>query len=441
MMKMNNTDELTQTMLQHIEKKLRPYSHIMVAYSGGVDSTVLLHLLVQLRELKRPDLTLRAIYIHHGISKNADQWAAHCQMIGQQWQVPVTVSRVQLAQQGNIEAQARDARYQAILHAMQTNEILCTAQHLDDQSETFLLALKRGSGPTGLSAMAAQSRLGQVPLIRPLLDISRAEIEQYAAAHQLVWIEDESNQDDHYDRNFLRLNILPLLNQRWPHFNQMVARSAELCAEQQALLDELLHAELQQAQDEQGALSIRAIAEYSSAKRNALLRSWFKNHHCVMPSRQQLDVLWQTVALAKEDAEPQLVLGQRQVRRYQQRLYLLPLMPSLQGQVLTWDLQHKRLLPDQLGLLVAQVNGDVGNLRLPTEHEQVTVRFSAQGRIKTINRCGSRPIKKLWQELNIPPWMRQRIPLVYYNEQLITAVGIFITEEGQGQQLHIEQLK
>lgn len=220
-----------------LNRQLLTSRQILVAFSGGLDSTVLLHQLVQWRT-ENPGVTLRAIHVHHGLSANADAWVTHCENVCQQWQVPLVVERVQLAQEGlGIEAQARQARYQAFARTLLPGEVLVTAQHLDDQCETFLLALKRGSGPAGLSAMAEVSEFAGTRLIRPLLARTRGELAQWALAHGLRWIEDESNQDDSYDRNFLRLRVVPLLQQRWPHFAEATARSAALCAEQESLLD------------------------------------------------------------------------------------------------------------------------------------------------------------------------------------------------------------
>ena len=184
-----------------LNRQLLTSRQILVAFSGGLDSTVLLHQLVQWRT-ENPGVTLRAIHVHHGLSANADAWVTHCENVCQQWQVPLVVERVQLAQEGlGIEAQARQARYQAFARTLLPGEVLVTAQHLDDQCETFLLALKRGSGPAGLSAMAEVSEFAGTRLIRPLLARTRGELAQWALAHGLRWIEDESNQDDSYDRN------------------------------------------------------------------------------------------------------------------------------------------------------------------------------------------------------------------------------------------------
>lgn len=419
---------IEQAILDHIKNR----QSLLVAYSGGVDSTVLLHALTQLKQQQRPDLQLSAIYIHHGLSQNADSWARHCQQQCQIWQVPLIIEKVRLdPMAGNVEQQARNARYQAIYRHLKSDQMLCTAQHLDDQCETFLLALKRGSGPAGLSAMPVESNRH----LRPLLTISRQQIEAYANRHQLTWIEDESNQDDHYDRNFLRLKVLPLINQRWPQFSQMVARSASLCQQQEALINELLDNDFHQLLTTQGQLRLPPLITYSEYKRNAILRMWFRQQGVMMPSQKQLALIWQTVVEAKEDANPKFVLHNKQIRRYQNQLYLLPLYDDTEHLVINWDLTSPLVLPDNIGQLQSHYQHDL-NCRLPQADEAVTVRFHAQGRLQIVNRQGSRAIKKIWQEHQIPPWMRSRTPLIYYNEQLICAVGVFVTEQGKGSQIN-----
>lgn len=421
---------IDQTITQTISTCLKKHRKLLLAYSGGVDSTVLLHALVKLKQ-QQADLAVRAIYIHHGLSQNADNWASHCQQQCQQWEIPFIIEKVKLdISAGNIEEQARNARYQAIYRHLKSDEMLCTAQHLDDQCETFLLALKRGSGPSGLSAMPVESHQH----LRPLLSISRKQIEAYANWHQLTWIEDESNQDDHYDRNFLRLNVLPIIDQRWPQFSQMVARSASLCQQQEALINELLLNDFHQVLTQQGQLRLSPLRDYSEYKRNAILRMWLRHQHVMMPSQKQLALIWQTVVQAKNDANPQFVLHHKQIRRYQNLLYLLPLYKDTEQQVINWDLTSPLVLPDHIGELHALYQDDL-TCRLPNRDEHVTVRFHAQGQLQIVNRQGSRAIKKLWQEHHIPPWMRTRIPLIYYNEQLICAVGVFVTEQGKGSQI------
>ncbi|WP_406642856.1 tRNA lysidine(34) synthetase TilS [Pectobacterium brasiliense] len=419
-------------LLQTIATQTAGCRSILLAYSGGLDSSVLLHLLVALRQ--RSGLPIRAAYIHHGLNPLADSWAEHCRQQCERWQVPFASLSVTVeAQNGGIEAAARTARYQALQAHLQDGETLLTAQHLDDQSETFLLALKRGSGPAGLSAMAAQSTLGHYRLVRPLLGLSRLQLEAYAQRHQLDWIEDDSNQDERFDRNFLRRQILPRLTQRWPHFSSAVARSAELCAEQEQLLDELLEESLQALCQPDGALNIDGLVTLSPVRRFALLRRWLAQQGAMMPAREQLQRLWDEVATSRQDAEPILQLNQMQVRRFRQHLYLLPLMPSLKDQIIPWPSPSCPLsLPDNLGTLSLADSGVA--VRAPENDESVSIRFSTSGTVHIVGRAHGRQIKKLWQELGVPPWWRDRTPLVFYNEQLIAAVGRFVTREGQARE-------
>ncbi|MGC1044987.1 tRNA lysidine(34) synthetase TilS [Pantoea agglomerans] len=408
---------------------LQPDGALVVAFSGGLDSTVLLH---QLRgwQQQHPQLRLRALHVHHGLSPNADRWATHCQTICAQWRLPCEVLRVNVdGRENGIEAAARTARYQALSAALQPGEVLLTAQHLDDQCETFLLALKRGSGPAGLAAMPATRTLGSHQLVRPLLNQTRQSLEAYADAHQLVWIEDESNQDLRYDRNFLRQRLLPELYQRWPHFAEATARSAALCSEQEQLLDELLAGQLAQLIQPDGSLHFPPLMAMSEQRANALLRRWIAGQGGAMPSREALKRIHDEVMASREDAQPRLRFGQAELRRYRQQLYWLPLFSSLRDTVLAWpDLCQPLALPQNLGTLRASQSE--GLLRYPEPDEQVSVRFHAQGHVHLMGRRGGREMKKLWQELQIPPWQRERLPLIFYNQTLVCVPTLFITRDG-----------
>jgi len=415
-----------------------PYRRLLVGFSGGLDSTVLLHRLMRMRE-QQPGLELRAIHIHHGLSPDADSWVSHCETLCREWNIPLIVVRVTLAEEGlGIEAQARKARYAAFHDALLPDEALVTAQHLDDQCETFLLALKRGSGPAGLSGMPARARFADTEQLRPLLSETRASLLDWAQQQGLRWIEDESNQDDGYDRNFLRLRVLPQLSARWPHFAQATIRSAELCAEQEQLLDELLAEELTSLLSDDGSLAIAPLRTMSAVRRAAILRRWIATHGALMPSRALLNRLWDEVALAREDAAPRLRSGEAEIRRFRDRLWWVKCQPSLAEQVITW--QHPLeplLLPQGLGTLSLTAGG---NLRFPLPGEPVTVRFRTSGTLHIVGRNGGRKIKKIWQELNVAPWLRETTPLLFYGETLVAAAGTFVTldgvaEAGEGVQL------
>ena len=414
--------------LPAIAQAVSPYRQLLVGFSGGLDSTVLLHRLKRWRD-REPDVQLRAMHIHHGLSPHAEEWVAHCEALCAAWAIPFIAERVTLIDEGKgIEAQARKARYAAFSAALLPGEALVTAQHLDDQCETFLLALKRGSGPAGLSAMPARSEFAGTQLLRPLLGETRASLEAWAREYQLSWIEDESNQDDSYDRNFLRLRILPLLSERWPHFADATARSAMLCAEQELLLDELLSADLADLISEDGALAIAPLEAMSPVRRAALLRRWLATHHEAMPSRAMLSRIWDEVAQAREDASPCVYLNGFEVRRYKGKLWWVKSTPSLTEVVLDWASPEVPLiLPCDAGSVSLSPSGHV---RLPKPGEPVTVRFKAGGLLHIVGRNGGRKLKKIWQECSVPPWRRDTTPLLFYGETLMAAAGVFITEEG-----------
>ncbi|MFZ7235316.1 tRNA lysidine(34) synthetase TilS [Avibacterium gallinarum] len=421
------------TLIEQFQQQLQrqPHSHFLIALSGGLDSTVLLALLAKLRE-KQPHFQLRAIHIHHGLSPNADDWVRHCQQLCQRFSIPLIVEKVLLAQGMGIEAAARQARYQAIARHILAQEILLTAHHQQDQTETFFLALKRGSGVSGLSAMKAQSAVFNLNIFRPLLGFSRQQLWQYATENQLSWIEDESNQDSQYERNFLRNEILPKLRERWTHFEQAVQRSATHCAEQQQLLAELLQPELEKYADKtHRTFDLTDFSQWSDLKQKALLRLWLETLQQPMPSTKQLEQLIQDMIFAETDRNPQFQLGNKILRRYQQRLYLTEIFADLRALKIPVRLNQRIELPDNLGEIrftqtqsAIQIQWQGKSYQLPLTDAPVSIRFAYSGKIRNAQGV-HQDIKKLWQAHNVPVWQRTRTPLIFYGEHFQSAVGFF----------------
>ncbi|WP_157991324.1 tRNA lysidine(34) synthetase TilS [Candidatus Erwinia haradaeae] len=413
-----------------LEHALLNQRSVLIAYSGGLDSSILLYQLVQLRK-KYTDLRLRAAYIDHGIHNDSKKWIIHCQNQCTTWKVPLVVHSVQVNSKGQgIESSARQVRYNALYKMLLTGEVLLTGHHQDDQCETVLLALKRGRGPAGIAGMLPSKNQRGSYHLRPLLTYTREKLEELAHYHGLIWIEDDSNQDIRYDRNFLRLKIIPLLNKRWPYFSSTVSRSAKLCGEQERLLDECLLDTLNSLIDSSNSLDYIPLLTMSSVRRAALLRRWIaRQYNGELPSYDSLKRIWKEVAIARPDANPSLKIGIKEIRRFRSRLYFMSLKKSLINIKLLWEPPWKPLsLPDGLGQLTQSLNGIA--LRYPTIHTIVNVRFCAYGLFKIIGRSRSRSLKKIWQEHEIPPWNRTRTPLIFYGDVLIAAPGIFITLEG-----------
>ncbi|MDW6093615.1 tRNA lysidine(34) synthetase TilS [Vibrio rhizosphaerae] len=431
--------DFSQFMAAHIQS---PDTRCVLALSGGVDSRVLLHLLA--RYVRDNHCDAMAVHVHHGLSASADLWVERCRQWCAEAALPFQVEYIQLDTQGKgLEAAARQARYQALQQYVGEGDLLLTGQHRDDQLETFLLALKRGSGPKGLSGMAASMSFHQGWLIRPLLHRSRAEIEAYAHAHQLSWVDDESNQDTRFDRNFIRHEIMPVLLARWPHFPQAVQRSAELCASQEALLDELLQARYQAALQPDQSLSIRCLLECSDAARAQILRMWFHQFGHQMPSRAQLDNISHQVLQAKADANPRCRIGHAEVRRFGDALHYVPVYVDISDWRCPININHPVELPDGLGTLT--LTERVVLTDRSTEKQAVfglnqcclsvplQVIFNPEGLVASpVGRKGHHKLKKLFQEYRIPSWQRRRMPILISGQQVIAVAGLFVDEHFSG---------
>ncbi|QDJ13411.1 tRNA lysidine(34) synthetase TilS [Mergibacter septicus] len=418
---------------QQIEQNALTDKAFLIAFSGGADSTALLALFAQLRQTL-PSLKVRAIHIHHGLSPNADDWAQHCATLCQQLNIDFLCQKIQLQQSKNLEENARIARYQAIAQIRYNNEIVVTAHHLDDQSETFFLALKRGSGVQGLAAIPTLSKVFDLPLFRPLLAFDKQRLEQYLTEKKLPFIYDESNHNPHFDRNFLRQQILPLLRQRWHNFDRAVQRSAEHCLEQQQLINELLADCLASHLDTQFNFKLANFSHYSIAKQKQLLRLWLAKQQQMMPTQTQLEQILKNVIQARLDAKPQFRLGDKMIRRFQQKLYLTEIFAETRSFSCQLNYGETIQLPDNLGelscLLQQQkvaIHWQQQHLLLdrPKAQESIYLRFHYSGKVRLTPKSKNKDIKKIWQEYNIPPWQRCRIPLIFYAEQLQAAVGIF----------------
>lgn len=407
-------------------------SRVWLAYSGGVDSHVLLHLLAT--QFINRFSELKAIHIHHGLSPHADKWLNHCAQICQQLQISFIAYRVQLNLQTgeSIEAQARQLRYAAIAQSLQVGDGLFTAQHADDQTETVFLQLLRGSGVAGLSAMAEKSRVPSVEnsfLFRPFLGVNRGQIVEYAQHFKLQWIEDESNFNERFERNFLRHQIIPPLKQRWTALNSLVARVAQHQAEAVELLEEIAGTDLQNCQTTRlNCLAIPALLQLSEARRKNVLRFWFKQLGHLAPSTLQLAKLQTDVLEAKEDANPVLKWHALEIRRFRQGLYAIPPVPHLPVEKFSWQPHENQRFDLPLGYLQAkQVRGR--GLRL-TAQACLTIQFRQGGEIFWFKKH-HRTVKKLLQTLDLPTWERPFIPFLYLQQTLVQIAKIGIADNFQ----------
>jgi len=457
---------------QAITAALMPFAHykrIAVALSGGVDSVVLLHALARVQ----PSQAVIALHVNHGLSPHANQWQQQCKLLCQSLSIHFKAIKVNVNDEGRgIEAAAREARLTAFARAVDKDTLLLTGHHLADQAETFLHRLCRGTGLQGLQGMFSSrpfhgiqgdgahlgssilsfadqtqprsiSKTKQCMLVRPLLNVPKQPIVDYAKTHSLHYVNDESNTDTRFTRNFLRQVIMGQLKQKWPQVEKNIARTISHIQDSQTLLDSYLHADFMTLNPLKilfgHSIQIDALQAMPAIKQAHVVRYWLGRIDYPMPSQAQLHEV-QKLLLAKMDACPEVRTHYYRFRRFKGRLVCLRVLPDVKTDtILHWDVSQLRSshlgeAPDS-----SQSNFNLHNdikLVLPdgstliwcgqgivSPSSVLTVRFRQGGeRCKPLGRGHSQTLKKLFQEFGVAPWLRDRIPLIYLDDQLL-AVG------------------
>ena len=424
---------MLSTVTNFLTQQLNPsIQRLVIAYSGGVDSHVLLDMAVQVQQLhQRP---IKIIHVHHGLSQYANDWANHVEQVAQAYNVDYVIKRVSVnQQQASLEDAARQARYQAINQELVIGDVLLLAHHQQDQAETFLLRLMRGSGVTGLAAMKDSNvvpfnRL-TIPAWRPLLTVNKNQILAYAQQRQLKWIEDDSNTDERLNRNYLRHQVIPTLQQRWPQTVERVSAASQRLQEAEQLLQDLAEMDYQQVKDQVNSLNITRLAQLSDARRHNVLRYWLQQLGFNLPDYQQLAKLWTEVCLAKEDAQPMYYWPHVEVRRYRQQLFAMSPLTNFNRDEQKWCNKQQALLlatgellePQQILALIKDEYWQTG---------QISIRYRQGGeKIRPVGRQHHHDLKKLLQAEGVPTWQRERIPLIYINQQLAIVWGYWVAAE------------
>lgn len=401
--------------------RLDSFSQLMVGFSGGLDSTVLLHVLAAQPSLRSK---LVAVHINHGISPNALSWQQHCAQCCQVLGIQFITESVQFARSANVEEQARIARYAVFSSLLTAEDCLLLGHHQDDQAETVLLQLFRGAGIDGLAAMSTLSHLGAGTMARPFLNYSRAQLAQYARVHQLSWIEDESNQELIYSRNYLRQQIMPLLVKKWPGVVATIARSALHCQQAKSNLDVLATQDMKTSSEPDGlsssSLSIDSLSNLNFARLANVLRVWLRNNQVQLPSTATFHRLINELIYARNDAAPEVSWGAVLVRRYQKHLYLDRKTSGTLPACSAWSVFPSPLILAEAGIKLDAKKAEQGLVVPPGA--KIEIRFR-QGGEAFVWHGQTKQLKKLFQEWGVPPWQRERTPLVYINEQLAAVVG------------------
>jgi tRNA(Ile)-lysidine synthase len=391
---------------------------IAVGLSGGIDSTVLLHVLRALAPAH--GYSLRAVHVHHGISPNANAWARFCRKLCRDWHVPLSILRIEIGslRGKGLEAAARDARRAAL--ARVRADAIALAHHLDDQAETVLLSLLRGAGVRGASAMTALGRLGNKLLLRPLLEVPHAELLRYARANRLQWVDDESNQDVAHARNFLRLRVAPLLDERYPRWREALGRAARHFSDADALLREFAGAR------SADRLRLAQLRCRPGPAAGILLREYLAAHGLRPPATRRLAEMLRQLTGAAAGARVEFVHDGAVLRVYRGELRLerLGRVPDDFGPV-RWTGQRRIALPALGGEMRFERVRGAGVALAMLRGRSVQLRLRQGGeRLQLDSRRPRRTLKNLFQEAGLPPWQRDRLPLLFCGEDLVWAPGI-----------------
>ena len=424
--------------LNQSHKKIKSMT---VALSGGIDSVVLLHLLHQLQKKHR--FILNAMHVHHGLSQNADKWVKFCEKLCMKLSLPLDVEYIQLPHKKSlgIEGEARRLRYEKLLKTK--TDLIVLAHHEDDQAETFLLQLIRGAGVKGLSSMAHFDVTKK--LWRPLLNQSKSDIESYAKQHKLKWIEDESNQNIDFDRNFVRSKVLPILKNRFNHIIKVISRSSAHLAEAQNLLDDLAKLDLKsylKSNNYKYKLQVKTLNKLSLTRAKNVLRYWLEMNNQLMPSKDLLDELLRQVLTAKKDAELKIEISKAfEIRRYKDEIYIVKKDQQKQKNYeIVWAGESEILLPNGSKLKLKKVKGKGISLEKMKNKKLIISNRKGGEFFKPDSKRPTKKIKQLLQESDLPPWERENLSLIFVGDELASVpnFGIDIKFQTRAKEVGLE---
>ena len=409
------------------QPSLKLGKRIAVALSGGLDSVVLLDTVCKSAMASKHPPEIWAFHIHHGLQKAADEWFIFCEKLANKYQIQFDFRLLHLgedAKQGNVEARARSARYEALAELCTDHDIqdLMLAHHQNDQAETVLLQLLRGSGVAGLAAMSEAREIKHaetaITLWRPLMEQSKADLEAYAKTHKLKWIEDPSNQDIQYRRNAIRKDIIPRLEKIQPDATANLARSAKVLAQSQILLDRLAKQDGKLCIEKSGlkVAPLISLAENDLPAANNVVRYWLKTNELAMPSQERLAAWWKDLVGAKKDAQLEWLHDEHKIRLWRGQL-LIAQEDAQKGEWIFKKLSSKSKEPGLPAQWVqeAQKNGQI----------EIRPRLGAE-KIQIKPNSPRKSLKNLFQEGDIPPWLRQA-PLLFIQQELIAVAGVGVS--------------
>ncbi len=388
---------------------------------------VLLYAMVEQQNRLQGEIT--AVHVHHGLADESNDWVEHCQTQCARLNIPLEIHYVKVSKQGSgIEAEARTQRYAVFADILEHNGILITAHHQNDQAETVIHHLIRGSGPAGLAAMPAVKNFANGKHCRPLLGIERGQLAKYAGQNNIDYVEDPSNKDTSYSRNYIRHNILPEMLRHWPEAIRGISRAASIQAEQLQLTDEIAAEDLVRVTNDNGTLSISKLEEFSPVRQGNCLRYWLRyfGHEDINLQMPQLDARRSEVIQAAATSNPGMSIKNTEIKRYQGQLFQLaklaftPELKHKSGKVI-WELNSDLSIPSAGLYLQPQMLINTLGLK---PAEKVEVRFRQGGeKFQPEGQKNHKTLKQLFQQWQVPTWRRNSIPLIYYKNELVMIYG------------------
>ena len=430
---MQNIDQFKQisdnNLVSHVRKKLqnnKVAGPIWIGYSGGCDSHVLLDVISKIL----PKQQIIAIHINHNISTHAKIWEEHCHKLLKNMSITAKVQNAYpLDGNGaNLEDKARQARFNIFCKEIPENGTLLLAHHLDDQVETILMRMFKGAGPTGISGINEYYKYKNINILRPLLDVSKDKIKTYANDNKLNWVEDDSNNNCKHDRNHIRNIVIPSLTTKWPALKHSIIRTAEHCREQNQYLQQQSKSILATITTENN-LNIQSLIQHDKLLQKLIIRNWLQTNGSVTPSTKHIEIIFSEIITAKQDKQPQIQISNIKIRRHQDKLYIIHAKNKSypQNHELAWLKTDQSIaLPLSGKKLVRNCNLKQGSVL----QDELIIRFRQGGeRFHPSTRVGSHPLKKLLQEWGVPPWERNKIPLLYFKNELVCIPGYAVAKK------------
>lgn len=411
-------------MIKELFLKYPKKKFFLLALSGGIDSIVLLFQLLKWKKKYNKKIIVRAIHINHQSNARSKKAEKYCHSICQKNNIPLIIANIpkQKKYQNGFENYARTERYKIFKKFLLKNEILLTAHHLNDQCENIFLALKRRRGISGISGMNFSNLMADMLIVRPFINHTKEKIILWAKKKKLTWIEDQSNQETKHDRNFIRHKILSKIYKRWPYFLKNCTNSMRILSGEQEMLNNFLQKSLLDNMFIDGRLYLLNFQKMLNHHQYSLLKLWILKQSKIFPNFKILKRIFQQLLTSNNTNNKKIIFYKYEIYRYHMSMYCILKNESVKNNLQIWkNILLPIKLPKNLGFLVGLKNKNYGNkVPCPKKNQIISIQFQEK------KKSNKKKIKNLWQKYNIPPWYRHKIPLLFYNNTLICALGVFI---------------